>query len=257
MAEGGYFPWKVQNLRIDPHLEVKDYCKSLPLPPSGYFWERQDDYTWDLKKFEKSEVPEAFPNAVSFRSETLLVHTILPCDTLAGLSLRYRVSQQELRRFNLLSTNNIQALKELKIPIKHNQPVVLQSPEEEDVVVRRFINQTSCEKEEALFYLSEHEGDLSDALTAWSHDEAFVRTFPQSSKNDFAGEIESADEEKHMESVQRSLPFKIVQPTRIVFMNSEHSNVAILPEVAPSQVVFAVPRPSAPPAVELAPMSLV
>jgi LysM repeat protein len=247
MAEGGYFPWKVQKLRIDPHLEVKDFCKCLPLPPSGFYWERKDDHTWDLKKFEKSEVPDAFPNAVSFRSETLLVHTILPRDTLAGLSLRYRVSQQELRRFNLLSTNNIQALKELKIPIKHNQPVVLQSPEEEDVVVRRFINQTGCEKEEALFYLSEHDSDLSDALTAWSHDEAFVRTFPQSSKNNFAGEIETADEETRIESVQRSLPFKIVQPTRIVFVDSDY--------VAPSQVVFV--QPSAPLAVELAPMSSV
>jgi hypothetical protein len=47
--EGGYKPWKTQRI-IDNSPDLDSYGKPLPPPPPGFYWERKEDRSWELKK---------------------------------------------------------------------------------------------------------------------------------------------------------------------------------------------------------------
>jgi hypothetical protein len=51
IMEGGYKPWKVQNI-IDNSPDLDSYGKPLPPPPPGYFWERRENLSWELMRYE-------------------------------------------------------------------------------------------------------------------------------------------------------------------------------------------------------------
>lgn len=206
----------------DRTLSLADYGKSLPHPPVGCFWERQDDRTWDLKKFSKESSAE--PEAVTFKTHVNLTHLVMPHDTLQGLCLRYRVNATELKRFNMISGNNIQVLREVKIPISHGQPVLIQA-EDADVTLQRFKNSTGESKEEALIYLEDHNWQLEAALLAWRADEAWQRAAGPAIAASIIQDITLTPEEVMLEKAQRQLPeHTVVFPTRIVFVDTDPSS---------------------------------
>ena len=227
MAEGGYFPWRCQELRIAPHLSPKDYCKSLPTPPLGFYWLKRDDRTWDLERFNVDEKSSESKSVIL--TEPQLYHVVMAGDTLAGLSLRYRVPVSEIKRVNVLSNPNIQALKQIIIPITHGQPFVPQGLDEKDVILQRFRNETGESKEESLVYLEDNGYSLHAALAAWNADEAFER---DNVKNLDAlrssATMVLTPEEQRLEAIHRHVPpFTIVQPTRIVFCDAPPEAAAV------------------------------
>jgi len=207
MSEGGYWPWKVQELRVAPHLDAKDYVKCLPIPPGGWYWKRHDDKNWELVEFEKQESKDK--NCTVFSDSSVLSHTVMPHDTLQGLALRYRIPVSELRRFNTLPSNNVQILKTLRVPISHNQPIEPQEMTDNEVTLQRFRNETGESLEEAKFYLEESKWVLQEALQLWKEDDRYEKAKFEVDKYQKSSEIRSEIFDK----------FEIVQPLMVIFVD--------------------------------------
>ena len=47
--EGGYKPWRTQTI-VNNSPDLDSYGRPLPPPPSGYYWERRDDLSWELMR---------------------------------------------------------------------------------------------------------------------------------------------------------------------------------------------------------------
>lgn len=47
--EGGYKPWKTQTI-INNSPDLDSYGRPLPPPPSGFFWEKREDHSWELMR---------------------------------------------------------------------------------------------------------------------------------------------------------------------------------------------------------------
>jgi|EP01033_Poteriospumella_lacustris_P000052 hypothetical protein len=164
--EGGYLPWKTQTV-VNMSPDVEYFTKSLPPPPSGHFWERQENGEWVLFRMP---VNESISSAVEFTKPSIVEHTIMPTDTLQGLCLRYRVSAINLRRMNMFSGNNIQFKKTLLIPVEGGTFVEFQQNTEE-VILQKFRNATQEGIAESRLYLDEFNWNLEAALESWKKDE--------------------------------------------------------------------------------------
>ena len=122
---------------------VIDFDRPLPNPPSGYYWQKNEENRhWELKQFETPANNDDATDRQTFDQAAVIEHVILPQDTLQGLCLRYRVSAVELRRWNNFSGNNIKFLSSLKIPVDHNQPIIIQDHDTPDVMLQRFKTRT-------------------------------------------------------------------------------------------------------------------
>ena len=173
----------------------------------------------------------------------------MPQDTLPGICLQYRVSALELKRFNLMSSNNVQMLKEVKIPISHNEPITIQQ-EGRDVILQRFKNATGESREEALIYLEDHEFNLDAALMAWRADESWAKAAAPAIAATVIQDLKLTPEEVAMETAQRQMPgHEVVFPTRIVFVDSEAEVRVVAPHLIRTEVpaTASPPEPSAPP----------
>jgi LysM repeat protein len=220
MSEGGYFPWRVQKLQIPPHMEPKDFCRALPVPPVGMFWQKLDDRTWDLVAHSVTEVKaDQESESVIFPNSSVLVHTVMQSDTIQGLALRYRVPVSELRRFNFLPNNNVQVLKVIKIPISHGQHVVLQSVTDRDVILQQFKNETGESREEARAYLEEHDYSLRAALEHWREDEVYEQARLAADLTARSSAVSLTPEEQAVEDLQRNAQLPFVTPHRVIFVD--------------------------------------
>lgn len=171
--EGGILPWRTQSI-CNNCPDLVDACsKSLPPPPSGYFWEKDEENgNWVL-----SELPKAFEmeGSVVFMKPSVVEHIIMPTDTIQGICLRYRVTSTDLRRANLFSGNNIRFKTSLLIPINGGS-IVNPQVETHDVTLQRFKNITGEGIEEARMYLEEYEWDLRKAIDGWNDDRRWEET---------------------------------------------------------------------------------
>ena len=137
--EGGYKPWKTQVI-IDNSPSLDSYGKPLPPPPSGYFWERRDDRSWELMRLDwyfncpclldcmsptdshsstyrlttllttndhSFKSIQTGDDQMKFTLPSVLEHVVMPGDTIQGICLRYRVSAIELRRHNNFSGKSL------------------------------------------------------------------------------------------------------------------------------------------------------
>lgn len=167
--EGGWKLWKLQKIENNsPHLD--SYGKPLPSPPPGWYWERLEDHSWELRKFDISEQADA--NTVEFKAPTVIEHVVMSSDTLQGLCLRYRVSAVSLRQHNNFSGSNFKSMKYLRIPIEPGLPINVQ-PNSEEIVIQRFKNETG--EAEAKCYLQESDWDLEKAIKSWKGDESWIQ----------------------------------------------------------------------------------
>lgn len=173
MAEGGFFPWKRQ--QIDEHrgpaATYSNLKNPLPPPPKGKRW-IQDEKTkeWSLET-DKVTVAEAVL-ADDKDSTSFLEHTIQPSDTFQGICLRYKITPTDLRRANCFSGSNlVLAPNPLRIP--SNDGIVIQATEifENKVLskedqIRNLLNQCGgrLARSEAKCYLELSDWDEKEAL---------------------------------------------------------------------------------------------
>lgn len=167
--EGGLLPWKSQS--IDGHYpDLDSFGKPLPPPPADLRWEQQSDGSWALQSRSEVGNPQGLTKA---DKPTVIEHIVMPQDTLAGLSLRYRVPVAAIRKLNMFSGDRIHFKKSLLIPIDPGVTFVAQLNTEE-VKLQRFRNATGEATEEARLYLSDHDWDVDKAIEAWKNDEQWV-----------------------------------------------------------------------------------
>jgi hypothetical protein len=167
--EGPWKPWRTQRIENNsPDLD--SYGKPLPSPPPGFYWERLEDKSWELKKYIQ---PESSPDQMVFEAPAVVEHVVLPQDTLQGICLRYRVSAVTLRQFNNFSGTAFRSKKYLRIPVEPGLPVNVQLSSQE-ILIQRFKNETGESEKEARYYLEERDWNLPGALAEWKGDENWM-----------------------------------------------------------------------------------
>lgn len=136
MAEGGFYPWKVNKIRLPESGGVPGKCryqdlsKPLPNPPKGQVWvQNVETKEWTLSAvvvadaIEGAAIGESNPVGNLSTCVDDSHHELKPTDTLQGLCLRYGVTATELRRANkILSGEDLRLWpKQLVIPAKKSR----------------------------------------------------------------------------------------------------------------------------------------
>jgi hypothetical protein len=141
MAEGGFFPWKVQKINAVPSVNYNSLSKPLKAP-KGTYW----SYDRSTKEWSIQKVPKVISSIEGLGDEEIIIadaaivdengtiegedaslstlattpfieHIIQPTDTFEGLCLRYKVTPTEIRRANDFTGSNLNlAPNPLKIP---------------------------------------------------------------------------------------------------------------------------------------------
>ena len=116
--EGGWLPWRIDKSKRDAFPDLDSYGKTLPPPPVGFYWSKKDDNTWELLQTKKKEdqlnqsqnannnekIKKDLNLEIIKVPSPILVHTIMPTETLQGISLHYNVSITNIRRVNNFKT---------------------------------------------------------------------------------------------------------------------------------------------------------
>jgi len=141
------------------------------------------------KKKKKKEIkkPEKISNVIR--------HYVTEADTLIGLSFRYGVSTQSIRKLNRMPTDEVQCFSRLYIPKKGFDVSVIDiHSDDEDTVpppmndaeralfekrmLQRLRGQTGMSLEEAKYYMSLYGFSFMEALREYNEDMEFERTHP-------------------------------------------------------------------------------
>jgi LysM repeat protein len=223
--EGGYLPWKLQEIKDKP-IPIEEIIKPLPPPPNGYYWVRHEDGKWKLHK-HSSIIELNDQTMVTFENPSILEHVVMEDDTFPGLCLQYHISAVQLRRANCFSGNSIKGFQTLRIPVSPNQPIEIQLSSQ-DVLIQKFRNVSGEGKIEARIYLEESDWDLEKALTAWRGDESWNKLNHIPSTN-FSG----MDEDAYSAIVVRA-EAQVVRPVAV----ASYPTIVPLPvEVTPNSYV--------------------
>ncbi|KAL6056840.1 hypothetical protein QOT17_015867 [Balamuthia mandrillaris] len=161
------------------HVEDKEFTKAILSFPfqnstsntrAQQLLEEQQAAEQRRRDSAKKELP-AKPE------EDFFYHTIQDTDTLQGLSLKYHVSREALKRVNNTSSDiQLMAMKQIRVPKSEHVKAPLPSPQQTEEQARRatfrkFKSRTECTDEEAKFYLQEAHYDLEKAMALWREDE--------------------------------------------------------------------------------------
>lgn len=209
--EGGFKPWRQQAI-TNQAPDLDSYGKPLPPPPSGFYWERQDNGEWKLLRMVGLDEHRKI---MEFTKPSIVEHTVMPGDTLQGLCLKYRVSAVNVRQLNMFSGSNIQFKKTLLIPIDGVCTIEFQE-DTPDVLIQKFRNATHEGPAESRLYLDEHGWDLNAALQAWRNDENWQRD-AEASCADIAPGLQILDDidDNDEEEVINGVPYNVVVPAAI------------------------------------------
>ena len=176
--EGGLLHWRVRHHDLSLYPTVDDYLKSLPNPPSGYHWQRNEDHTWMLSH-DSTNTLKNDDNVLPPISEPVIInHLVMSNDTIQGICLKYRISVADLRRVNMFSGNNIKSFKILKIPIEPGVPFITQM-ETQEYILQKFKNETNENTTEAKIYLEDSSWDYDKALASWKDDDKYLKQHSQ------------------------------------------------------------------------------
>ena len=112
------------------------------------------------------------PNLEEYR-----IHTVDKRDTLLGLSLKYGISQDAIRRCNDMPTDNLATFKTLQIPLTKEYKMKLPVGEGEShaAMLRKFRVTNDLSEPEARAYLELAEWNLEQAQAFYVKDVAFER----------------------------------------------------------------------------------
>eukprot|EP00752_Nemacystus_decipiens_P018734 g16796.t1 len=189
MSDGRWYP----STNIRPTPDYKELAKPLRLPPDGFKWRRLEDGAWELmstaakavnmddgeegenkgqgmEKKEEKELGEEKESGLDF-----LEHVVMPDDTLAGICIKYKVKDRELRRLNGFVGDLFRTCDVLIIPNRFSaghQPTQRagKTPVTRDDMIQIFRKESQLGPQEARFYLETNAWDLAEALAEW-HEE--------------------------------------------------------------------------------------
>jgi len=106
-----------------------------------------------------------------------VIHYVSPRDTLVGISFKYNVPVDHIKRANKMFSSNINEREKLIIPGAKTLPKTVNDPTDEMKVERerqrltkRFQVATKSPEEETKFYLEEHDYDVEKALQSYKDD---------------------------------------------------------------------------------------
>lgn len=174
--EGGILSWKIQKIENNsPQLDA--FKKPLPPPPHGYIWIKLEDSSWELQHRDDINSDD---NVIVLDKHSIIHHTVMPSDTLIGICLQYNVSATVIRRMNMFSGNNIQAIKTLRIPVDPGVPIIFQR-DSEDVLIQKFHNLTGEGFVESKFYLAEAGWDVNKAIGMYNGDDEWIAKYSRQS----------------------------------------------------------------------------
>jgi hypothetical protein len=141
---------------IPPHIsDYKDLLAPAPVSPRA-----------DLPPSSEAK------NEETQQDENFIYHSVGKTDTLMGLSLRYRVPIATLKLVNNLPTENLAALKVVKVPKENARPraVSLGVVETMDAKIRKFTRTEGCSESEARLYIEDAGGDVDLAVQQYRDD---------------------------------------------------------------------------------------
>lgn len=124
MSEGGFYPWKRQDIDVHrgPAATYDGLRNPLPEPPENMQWvQDKDTREWSLERqLEKDAFFKEITPKPRLEDPNYFEHEIQPSDTFTGICLRYKVSAAQLRKANggFSGTNLFLAPNPLKIPMQ-------------------------------------------------------------------------------------------------------------------------------------------
>eukprot|EP01104_Vermistella_antarctica_P001166 TRINITY_DN11225_c0_g1_i1.p1 TRINITY_DN11225_c0_g1~~TRINITY_DN11225_c0_g1_i1.p1 ORF type:complete len:255 (+),score=46.00 TRINITY_DN11225_c0_g1_i1:206-970(+) len=140
----------------------------------------------EVKDRRRQNMLVSYKNAVatSVPGDGFISHLVLPTDTIVGLSLRYSVSQTDIRKANNISPGlKVQSRTTLRIPAKDTKEQDVGSKEMEEHIQKRllvkFKKQTGTKSdEEALYYLEETLWHYEKAVAMCAEDDSWTAATP-------------------------------------------------------------------------------
>jgi len=146
-------------------------------------WEIDTDRVNSVNGPSTSAAAEASSIREVFIADDSPYHTITPEDTLVGISLKYNIPVDEIKKANKMFSSNVQERKKLLIPGKGSGQVRPKT-ENEQVFERRnklkeFQRLTGTELPEGKYYMEEANYDLEAAKTQYQQDVAWERSFTE------------------------------------------------------------------------------
>ena len=166
---------------VEFHLEdpvFKSILAHFPYDPEG----NQEDQWKRMIKASESQKEERNKNTTTEEPTPdledmidhpgYIAHRVTRCDTLAGLALKYKTSTSVIRRVNRLPNDMVFQRDWIFIP--KTAGVITPVPSSDAIphshLIRLFIQETRCIREEASFYLEESDWNVEAAVSAWKED---------------------------------------------------------------------------------------
>lgn len=103
--------------------------------------------------------------------EKFFVHHVSISDTLAGISIRYKIPKEVIRKVNKMQTDQVIEKKILYIPKVPGVDCPSPNPvNTRSLVLSSFMKATNCDKAEASYYLDTADWDEQAAIKLWKDD---------------------------------------------------------------------------------------
>jgi len=216
MAEGGIFPWKLQQSDVR-YANYQDLFVPLSPPPGKIWIKNETTKEWALVDSsvcsETNEVKELNDKKID---GLFAEHVVMSDDTLQGICLRYGTTVRVLKQYNNFPGENFRLCPTLLIPLENNKDKLrYQDLNDENIKMQLFQNKTALTKEEARYYLSTCDWDIDRAVQEYRLDVEYERNnqdkLLQTSSYDQIKKLNTADNE----IIAVAQPIAIVEATDI------------------------------------------
>jgi len=201
---------------LPQHLEDKEFSAIICNFP---LQEQDDNKTGQEQKEEEEEEEEEKEKKKKKKeedkeTENFYIHKVRSSDTLVGLSLRYRIPIDTLKKVNKINNfddnNAIYTRKYLRIPKNKDNEFVQDAPEESEdfkkrKLVRQFASITGAQLDEARFYLEDYNFILKKAIAEWNEDKKWENRTSKTQDNHFV----FTPNEKEQTSIIRGIPLLV------------------------------------------------
>jgi LysM repeat protein len=150
---------------------------------------REEEEEHIRQGIKRMQLPSGNPDVSAHGGVVMVRHLVAKTDTLAGVSLRYGVKVDDIKQANNLTSQSIFAHKYLLVPNPARTPPpsddlnsVMPKDGKKSIASERFRALAKCGREEAQFYLEEHDYDFKLALAAYQADLEWEKKAPKPHK---------------------------------------------------------------------------